>query len=46
MTIKKPKDEIILLWKAINKQQIFFFFFKTLFMQIQVAEVPPLNIWI
>lgn len=35
-TIKKAKDEIILLWKATNK----------LFMQIQISEILSLNIWI
>lgn len=37
-TIKKAKDEIILLWKATNKNK--------LFMQIQISEVLSLNIWI
>lgn len=37
-TIKKAKDEIILLWKATNKNK--------LFMQIQIFEVLSLNIWI
>lgn len=39
-TMKKAKDEMILLWKAINKQ------INKLFMQIQVSEVLSLNIWI